>query len=60
MNRLYKSSVTSETICQELEPVIRQYALERLDGERFGDFCIRAGIVTPFEEGTNYHEPMVN
>ena len=60
LNRLYKSSVTSETICQELEPLIRQYALERLDGERFGDFCIRTGIVTPFEEGTNYHEPMVN
>jgi sulfite reductase (NADPH) hemoprotein beta-component len=59
LNRLYKSSVKSEEIRSELEPIIRQYAKERESGERFGDFCIRAGIVTPYETSMNYHEPMV-
>lgn len=58
LNRLYRSSVKAESIRDELEPIIRQYAGERIAGERFGDFCIRSGVVTPFEEGTNYHEPM--
>ncbi|MEX0326352.1 MAG: NADPH-dependent assimilatory sulfite reductase hemoprotein subunit [Puniceicoccaceae bacterium] len=60
LNRLYKTSVKSEELTEELRPIIRRYATEREDGERFGDFCIRSGIVTAYEPGTNYHEPMVN
>ncbi|MGA1205111.1 MAG: NADPH-dependent assimilatory sulfite reductase hemoprotein subunit [Opitutales bacterium] len=58
--RLYKVSVKAEEIRSELEPIIQRYAQERETGERFGDFCIRTGIVTPYEAGTNYHEPMVS
>ena len=60
LNRLYKASVKSEDIAAELRPIISQYARERNDGERFGDFCIRSGIVTAYEAGSNFHEPMVN
>lgn len=60
LNRLYKASVKSEEIRAELEPIIRQYALEREPGERFGDFCVRKGIVVPWQAGENYHEPMIN
>lgn len=60
LNRLYKTSVKSEEIVAELAPIIKRYAKERESGERFGDYCIRSEIVTPYEAGTNYHEPMVN
>jgi sulfite reductase (NADPH) hemoprotein beta-component len=60
LNRLYKTSVKSEEIVAELAPIIKRYATERESGEHFGDFCVRCGIVTPYEAGTNYHEPMVN
>jgi sulfite reductase (NADPH) hemoprotein beta-component len=60
LNRLYKVSVKSEEIVGELKPIIERYATERLDGERFGDFCVRNEIVTPYEAGTNYHEPMLS
>jgi sulfite reductase (NADPH) hemoprotein beta-component len=60
LNRLYKTSVKSEEISDELKPIINRYARERESGERFGDFCVRTGIVVPYEAGGNYHEPMVN
>jgi sulfite reductase (NADPH) hemoprotein beta-component len=60
LNRLYKASVKTEDLLDELGPVITRYANEREPGERFGDFCVRAEIVTPFETGGNFHEPMVN
>jgi len=59
LNRLYKVSVKSEDIVRELGPLIRRYATERNPGEHFGDFCVRSGIVTPYEAGTNFHEPMI-
>ena len=59
LNRLWKTSVKAEEIRTELGPIIHRYAKERTEGERFGDFCIRAGIVTAYQPGTNYHEPMV-
>jgi sulfite reductase (NADPH) hemoprotein beta-component len=60
LNRLYKVSVKAEDLKAELGPIIERYAKERDAGERFGDFCVRSGIVTPYEPGSNFHEPMVN
>ena len=58
LNRLWKASVKSEDIVSELGPIIRQYAKDREAGERFGDFCIRNGIVSAYQPGENYHEPV--
>ena len=41
LNRLYKDSVKSEDIINELRVVLARYVRERADGERFGDFCER-------------------
>lgn len=60
LNRLYKASVKAEDVKEELRPIIIRYAKERQDGERFGDFCMRSGIVTPYEAGSDYHQPMLN
>jgi sulfite reductase (NADPH) hemoprotein beta-component len=58
LNRLWKASVKSEEIKTELTPLIQRYAKERAGGERFGDFCMRTGIVAPYQAGDNYHEAM--
>ena len=41
LNRLYKESVKTDDLTNELRTVLRRYLAERLDAERFGDFCAR-------------------
>jgi sulfite reductase (NADPH) hemoprotein beta-component len=41
LNRLVSPSITIDDAVQLLTPMIRRYALEREEGERFGDFCDR-------------------
>ena len=59
LNKLYKPSVKSEDIVTELAPIIRRYATERQEGERFGDFTIRAGYVKATTEGRLFHEEIM-
>jgi sulfite reductase (NADPH) hemoprotein beta-component len=59
LNKLYKPSVKSEDIVNELAPIIRRYATERQEGERFGDFAIRAGYVKATTEGRLFHEDIM-
>ena len=42
LNRLMAPSVTPDDAVKLLTPVIKRYAVERLEGEGFGDFCDRA------------------
>jgi sulfite reductase (NADPH) hemoprotein beta-component len=41
LNELFKESVRTEDIVNELRPLFSRFAQERLAGERFGDFCRR-------------------
>ncbi len=41
LNRLYSPSISLEDGVALLAPIIKRYALERQDGEGFGDFCTR-------------------
>ncbi|TMW65246.1 hypothetical protein Poli38472_009413 [Pythium oligandrum] len=45
LNKLYKEAVDEEQILAELGPIIKNYAENREEGEKFGDFVIRAGYV---------------
>ncbi len=57
LNKLYRSSVGEAEILAALTPLLKRYALERRDAdERFGDFCIRAGIIKPTTEGRKFHD----
>lgn len=49
-------SVTEPEILAILRPMIKRYALERLEGERFGDFTIRAEYIAPTTEGRLWYE----
>ncbi|KAM3424703.1 hypothetical protein BST61_g6690 [Cercospora zeina] len=56
LNKLYRSSIKEEEILDILKPMLKQYALERNDGERFGDFVIRKGIIVATNGGQDFHE----
>lgn len=56
LNKLYRASVKDEDIVDIVRPLFKRWALERNEGEHFGDFCIRAGIIKPTLEGKYFHD----
>jgi sulfite reductase (NADPH) hemoprotein beta-component len=56
LNKLFRSSIKEEEILGIMKPLLKRYALERNDGERFGDFCIRIGMIKPTTEGKTFHD----
>lgn len=45
--RMYRENITQAEILSELDGLIGRWALERQQGEGFGDFAIRSGIIKP-------------
>ena len=41
LNRLYKDTVKTDDLMNELRIVLQRYLAQKLSGERFGDFCAR-------------------
>ncbi len=39
-----------------MRPLLKRYATEREEGEHFGDWTIRAGIINETKEGRDFHE----
>ncbi|GAB0118156.1 NADPH-dependent assimilatory sulfite reductase hemoprotein subunit [Acidisoma sp. 7E03] len=56
LNKLYAQDVGEAAILDKLGPLFIQYAKERTEGERFGDFVIRTGHVAATTAGNNFHE----
>lgn len=56
MNRLYRENIDEETIFGILEPLIERYAAEREEGEYFGDFLVRVGIVEEDRQPLMFHQ----
>lgn len=56
LNKLYRSSIKEDEILAVMKPLLKRYALEREEAERFGDWTIRAGIIQETTDGTNFHE----
>lgn len=55
LSKLYAQDVNDERIVALLDPIFKAYAKSRKDGERFGDFCIRAGYVKPTTASNQFH-----
>ena len=51
-------TVTEPEILAILQPMIKRYALERHEGEHFGDFVIRAGYIAPTTSGKEWYDHM--
>jgi sulfite reductase (NADPH) hemoprotein beta-component len=56
LSKIYKESVEEPEILALLENFIGRYAKERDEGEKFGDWVIRAGIVKATTHGTNFYK----
>lgn len=56
LSKMYRENIGEEEILNELGSLLPRYAKERLDGEHFGDFVIRAGVIAATTDGTNFHE----
>ena len=55
LNKLYRSSIKEDEILEIMKPLVKRYSLERKDGEKFGDFCIRTGLINETFEGKDFH-----
>ncbi|KAJ6788486.1 hypothetical protein PWT90_02631 [Aphanocladium album] len=56
LNKLYRSSIKEDEILDIMKPLLKRYAVEREDGEKFGDFCIRVGVIKATTDGQNFHD----
>ncbi|KAI5294897.1 hypothetical protein KEM52_002920 [Ascosphaera acerosa] len=69
LNKLYRASIKEDEVLDILKSLLQRYVLERLDAtaiggidgelgrpERFGDWCIRSGIIKPTTEGKTFHD----
>lgn len=54
LNKIYREAVSEDDILTILRPMIKAYAQERLDGEHFGDFVIRKGIISATKSGKEF------
>lgn len=56
LNKLFRASIKEEEILTIMKGLLKRYAAERNQGERFGDFCIRVGVIHATAEGRDFHE----
>jgi sulfite reductase (NADPH) hemoprotein beta-component len=54
LNTLYKETLTEPEILEALQPVIADYAHNRTEGEKFGDFVIRRKYVAETLKGSDF------
>ena len=56
LNKLYREAISSTEIVTLLRPLITDYAKNRNEGEKFGDFVIRSGYIAATENGNDFHK----
>jgi sulfite reductase (NADPH) hemoprotein beta-component len=56
LNKLYRSSIKEDEILEIMKPMIKRYAREREEGEHFGDWTVRAGLIVATKFGTDFHD----
>lgn len=55
LNKLYKENIGEAEILSSLKPILIDYGKEKHEGEHFGDFVIRKGVVKKTHEGRDFH-----
>ncbi len=56
LNKLYRQDISGDDIHRILDPLLRRYAKERQEAEKFGDYVLRAGIVEATVQGEDFHK----
>ena len=59
LGRLFLDNADEQEILATLGPLLERYAQQREDGERFGDFLHRDGIVSVDGTSADFHVPVV-
>lgn len=54
LNTPWRDNITEAEILDALDPLLARYAAERREGERFGDFLLRSGLVLPVASGRDF------
>ncbi len=54
LNNMYRETIPETEILKELEPIFKDYAESRNQGEKFGDFVIRKNYVKEIKEGKEF------
>lgn len=55
LSKLYAEELDHKGIVAALDPIFAAYKSERNEGERFGDYAIRAGFVAQTGNGPDFH-----
>ena len=53
---IWQRSAKADDIAGLLRPVLERYSKERNEGEKFGDFVIRVGIIHEVTHGSEVHK----
>ncbi|MCU5746291.1 NADPH-dependent assimilatory sulfite reductase hemoprotein subunit [Staphylococcus sp. SQ8-PEA] len=56
LSKLYKENIGEDEILQSLRPILIDYGKDKQEGEHFGDYVIRAGIVEKTTDGRDFHQ----
>lgn len=60
LSKLYAASIPGDDAPRILKPILLDYAKSREEGERFGDFVVRAGYVKETKDGRDFHKDVVD
>lgn len=56
LNKIYRYSIKEDEILEILSNLFERWSKERNEGEPFGDWCIRAGVIKETTEGKYFHD----
>ena len=56
LNKLYRSSIMEGEILEIMRGLLGRWARERREGERFGDWTIRSGVIKETRVGSEFHD----
>jgi sulfite reductase (NADPH) hemoprotein beta-component len=56
LNKLYRSSIMEEEILEIMKSLLGRWSRERNEGEHFGDWTIRAGVIKETKVGKEFHD----
>ncbi|MFJ7746572.1 assimilatory sulfite reductase (NADPH) hemoprotein subunit [Peribacillus sp. NPDC097295] len=55
LSKMYRENIGEEEILSELRVLLSSYAKERQEGEHFGNFVVRTGVIKATTDGMNFH-----
>ena len=55
LNKIYKEAVGEEEILSIMNDLIKRYAASRMEGEHFGDWCVRSNVIAATTEGKHFY-----